>query len=159
MRGGRVDLSALQSLTVTRFHISQRMDQTSEILLFHTRTLSIIGDILQIALPKTEIDGPCFGDLAEVRDEQGRPRIAQVVSSMPKLLRYKSFLERKDLLRVPRFDSSAIRLRSSSLRTSSAASSVATAPRLTAGCRWRWTSGSLSGVLRSTRFSGSLPRT
>ena len=48
-------------------------------VLFHTRTLSIIGDILQIALSKTEGNGPSFGDLAEVRDEQGRPHIAQVV--------------------------------------------------------------------------------
>ncbi len=50
-----------------------------ESVLFHTRTLSIIGNILRIALPKSEGDGPSFGDLAEVRDEQGRPRIAQVV--------------------------------------------------------------------------------
>jgi V/A-type H+-transporting ATPase subunit B len=50
-----------------------------ESVLFHTRTLSIIGDILRIQLPKSECDGPSFGDLAEVRDEHERPRIAQVV--------------------------------------------------------------------------------
>src|SRR5215470_14981090 len=50
-----------------------------ESLVFHTRTLSILGDVLRIALPKDADEGPSFGDLAEVRDEQGRPRIAQVV--------------------------------------------------------------------------------
>ncbi|MEL6480188.1 MAG: V-type ATP synthase subunit B [Pseudomonadota bacterium] len=51
-------------------------------ILLHTRVISIIGDILQIALPEGEGgDGkrPSFGDLAEVRDDQDRPRIAQVV--------------------------------------------------------------------------------
>jgi V/A-type H+-transporting ATPase subunit B len=48
-----------------------------ESLLYHIRTLSIVGDVLRIALPKGA--GPSCGDLAEVRDEQGRPRIAQVV--------------------------------------------------------------------------------
>ena len=42
-----------------------------EAILFHTRTLSIIGDILRIALPKSQGEGPSFGDLAEVRDEDG----------------------------------------------------------------------------------------
>ena len=49
---------------------------------YHTRLLSIIGDILRIALPeraRAEGSSPSFGDLAEVRDEAGRPRIAQVV--------------------------------------------------------------------------------
>ena len=50
-----------------------------EAVLFHTRTLSIIGDILRIALPKSGGEGPSFGDLAEVRDEDGKPRIAQVI--------------------------------------------------------------------------------
>jgi V/A-type H+-transporting ATPase subunit B len=50
-----------------------------ESLLFHTRTLSIVGDVLRIALPKDADEGPSFGDLAEIRDEHGRPRIAQVV--------------------------------------------------------------------------------
>ena len=45
---------------------------------FYTRTLSIVGDVLRIALPKDADEGPSFGDLAEVRDEQRRPRIAQV---------------------------------------------------------------------------------
>ncbi len=48
-------------------------------VLYHTRTLSIIGDILRIALPKSQGEGPSFGDLAEVRDEDGVPRIAQVI--------------------------------------------------------------------------------
>jgi len=39
---------------------------------FHTRTLSILGDVLRIALPKDADEGPSFGDLAEVRDEQGQ---------------------------------------------------------------------------------------
>jgi V/A-type H+-transporting ATPase subunit B len=50
-----------------------------ESLVFHMRTLSIVGAVLRIALPKDADEGPSFGDLAEVRDEQGRPRIAQVV--------------------------------------------------------------------------------
>jgi V/A-type H+-transporting ATPase subunit B len=48
----------------------------------HTKLLSIVGDILGIALPeraKAEGSSPSFGDLPEVRDEEGRPRIAQVV--------------------------------------------------------------------------------
>jgi V/A-type H+-transporting ATPase subunit B len=51
----------------------------AESLLFHTRTLSIIGDVLRIALPKSAGDSPSFGDLAEARDERGGVRIAQVV--------------------------------------------------------------------------------
>jgi V/A-type H+-transporting ATPase subunit B len=51
----------------------------ADTVLFHTRTLSIVGEILQIALSRHETSGPSFGDLAEVRDEQGRPRIAQVI--------------------------------------------------------------------------------
>jgi V/A-type H+-transporting ATPase subunit B len=51
----------------------------ADTVLFHTRTLSIVGEILQIALSRYETSGPSFGDLAEVRDEQGRPRIAQVI--------------------------------------------------------------------------------
>ena len=50
--------------------------------LLHTKVLAIVGDILQIALPKTNGSvsaGPAFGDLAEVLDEQDRPRLAQVV--------------------------------------------------------------------------------
>ena len=47
-------------------------------MLFYTRVLSIVGDILKIRLPETE-DVPCFGDLAEVRDSDGRSRLAQVV--------------------------------------------------------------------------------
>ena len=50
-----------------------------EAVLFHTRTLSIIGDILRIALPKSGGEGPSFGDLAEVHDETGGRRIAQVI--------------------------------------------------------------------------------
>ncbi len=50
----------------------------AEATVLHTRTLSIIGDILRIASPQGS-DGPAFGDLAEVRDEQGRLRIAQVI--------------------------------------------------------------------------------
>ena len=51
----------------------------ADTVLFHTRTISIVGEILQIALSRYETSGPSFGDLAEVRDEQGRPRIAQVI--------------------------------------------------------------------------------
>ena len=50
----------------------------SDAMLFYTRVLSIIGDILKIRLPETE-DVPCYGDLAEVRDADGRSRLAQVV--------------------------------------------------------------------------------
>ncbi|MEM1312967.1 MAG: V-type ATP synthase subunit B [Pseudomonadota bacterium] len=51
----------------------------SEAVVLHTRILSIIGDILRIALPEGAGEPPAFGDLAEVRDAQGGPRIAQVV--------------------------------------------------------------------------------
>ncbi len=50
--------------------------------LLHTKVLAIVGDILQIALPGTDGSagaGPAFGDLAEVLDDQDRPRLAQVV--------------------------------------------------------------------------------
>lgn len=55
----------------------------AEAVLLHTRVLSIIGDILQVALPKRIADdgaAPAFGDLAEVRDADGRSRLAQVIS-------------------------------------------------------------------------------
>jgi len=47
----------------------------------HTRVLSIVGDMLRVALPPARggAERPVFGDLAEVRDDQGRPRMAQVV--------------------------------------------------------------------------------
>ncbi len=52
----------------------------SETVLLHTRVLSIIGDLLRIALPeRTETAAPCFGDLAEVRGHDGRPQLAQVI--------------------------------------------------------------------------------
>ena len=54
----------------------------SEALLVHTRVLSIVGDMLRIALPAASREGaesPCHGDLAEVRDELGRSRLAQVI--------------------------------------------------------------------------------
>ncbi len=50
--------------------------------ILHTKVLSIVGDTLQIALPKgngSKSVGPAFGDLAEVLDDQERPRLAQVV--------------------------------------------------------------------------------
>ncbi|MGF1446677.1 MAG: V-type ATP synthase subunit B [Pikeienuella sp.] len=54
----------------------------SETVLFHTRILSIVGDILEVALPEEALgraEGPCFGDLAEIRDIDDKPRLAQVV--------------------------------------------------------------------------------
>ena len=54
----------------------------SDTVVLHTRVLSIIGDILRITLPAgdaAEADAPAYGDLAEVRDADGRPRLAQVV--------------------------------------------------------------------------------
>ena len=56
-----------------------KVNQVPESILFHTRTLSIIGNIIRIALTKSVGDSPSFGDLAEVRDEQGGLQIAQVV--------------------------------------------------------------------------------
>ena len=50
--------------------------------LLHTKVLAIVGDILQIALPGGKGSAgvaPAFGDLAEVLDDQDRPRLAQVV--------------------------------------------------------------------------------
>ena len=55
------------------------VSQVPESILYHTRTLSIIGNIVRLALTKSTGDSPSFGDLAEVRDEQGGLRIAQVV--------------------------------------------------------------------------------
>jgi V/A-type H+-transporting ATPase subunit B len=53
----------------------------TEPVLLYARVLSIVGDILRIALPPDAAGaaGPRFGDLAEVRDVDGRPRLAQVV--------------------------------------------------------------------------------
>ncbi|MEM9782576.1 MAG: V-type ATP synthase subunit B [Pseudomonadota bacterium] len=54
----------------------------TDTVVLHTRVLSIVGDMLQIALPKAEGGNgtwPNFGDLAEVWDDQDRPRVAQVV--------------------------------------------------------------------------------
>jgi V/A-type H+-transporting ATPase subunit B len=50
-------------------------------VLLHTRVLSIVGDMLRIQLPPARGTAarPAFGDLAEVHDDQGRPRMAQVV--------------------------------------------------------------------------------
>ena len=50
--------------------------------LLHTKVVAIVGDILQISLPKSNGSvsaGPAFGDLAEVLDDRDRPRLAQVV--------------------------------------------------------------------------------
>jgi len=55
------------------------VSQLPDTMLFHTRILSIIGNVVRIALGESVGDRPSFGDLAEVRDEQGRLRIAQVV--------------------------------------------------------------------------------
>lgn len=50
--------------------------------LLHTKVVSIVGDILQVALPDAS-DAPerrpSFGDLAQVLDDASRPRLAQVV--------------------------------------------------------------------------------
>jgi vacuolar-type H+-ATPase subunit B/Vma2 len=51
-------------------------------VIHHTSILSINGDILRIRLPADTSGGdmaPRFGDLAEVRDVDGRERLAQVV--------------------------------------------------------------------------------
>jgi len=55
--------------------------QVPESILFHTRTLSIIGDILRIALPKSEGDSPSFGDLAEVRAGAAHRRLHLAVGA------------------------------------------------------------------------------
>ncbi len=54
----------------------------TETVLFHTRVLSILGDILEVALPEGAAGraaAPAFGDLAEVVDGEGRGHLAQVV--------------------------------------------------------------------------------
>ncbi|WP_108659895.1 V-type ATP synthase subunit B [Acuticoccus kandeliae] len=54
----------------------------SDTLISHTLVLSIVGDIIRIRLPnaaRSGADSPAFGDLAEVRDVDGRVRLAQVV--------------------------------------------------------------------------------
>jgi V/A-type H+-transporting ATPase subunit B len=48
----------------------------------YDRVLSIVGDVIRIALPPQTIDdpeGPRFGDLATVAEGNGPPRVAQVV--------------------------------------------------------------------------------
>ena len=55
------------------------MTHIPESIQFHTRILSIIGNVLRIALPKSVDDSPSLGELAEVRDENGGLRVAQVV--------------------------------------------------------------------------------
>jgi len=50
--------------------------------LLHISVVAIVGDVLQIALPKSDgaySNGPAFGDLAEVFDDRDRPKLAQVV--------------------------------------------------------------------------------
>jgi V/A-type H+/Na+-transporting ATPase subunit B len=52
------------------------------IAIHYDRVLSIVGDVLRIALPpqtKDDPEGPRFGDLALVREGNGEPRLAQVV--------------------------------------------------------------------------------
>ncbi len=54
----------------------------SESVVLHQKVLSIVGEIMQIALADTAgaaERGPAFGDLAEVLDDDERPRLAQVV--------------------------------------------------------------------------------
>ena len=48
-------------------------------VLYHTRILSVVGDVLRVALPGGMADPIGAGDLAEVRDIDGRARLAQVV--------------------------------------------------------------------------------
>ncbi len=51
----------------------------AETVLYATRILAIQGDLLEVALPPSAAAAPCFGDLAEIREGDGRPRLAQVV--------------------------------------------------------------------------------
>jgi len=51
----------------------------TDTVLVHTRLLSIVGDVLRVALPPGAAGAPGLGDLAEVRDTQNRPRLAQVI--------------------------------------------------------------------------------
>ena len=51
-------------------------------VVLHQKVLSIVGEIIRIALPETAGAagrGPAFGDLAEVLDDDERPRLAQVI--------------------------------------------------------------------------------
>ena len=48
----------------------------------YDRILSIIGEVVRVALPpqtKDDPNGPRYGDLAVVREGDGEPRLAQVV--------------------------------------------------------------------------------
>jgi V/A-type H+-transporting ATPase subunit B len=48
----------------------------------YDRVLSIVGDVLRVALPpqtRSDPEGPRFGDLALVSEAGGAPRLAQVV--------------------------------------------------------------------------------
>lgn len=48
----------------------------------YDKVLSIVGDVVRIALPpqtRDDPEGPRFGDLAMVREKNGTPRLAQVV--------------------------------------------------------------------------------
>lgn len=54
----------------------------SAIAITYDRVLSIVGDVIRIALPpqtKDDPEGPRFGDLALVSEEGSEPRLAQVV--------------------------------------------------------------------------------
>ncbi|MEI2421675.1 hypothetical protein V6O07_15475, partial [Arthrospira platensis SPKY2] len=48
----------------------------------YDKVLSLVGDVIRIALPPQTRDDPAaprFGDLAVVKTEGGQPRVAQVV--------------------------------------------------------------------------------
>jgi len=120
---------------------------------FHARTLSILGDALRIALPKDADEGPSFGDLAEVRDKQGRPRIAQVVKLDEDAASLQVFTGAKGLT-----TSAKVRFLGHPpdvvyLTTSSAGSLAVTAHRWMAARRWAPTDGSPSSQ-PSTRRCG-----
>lgn len=54
----------------------------SAISISYDRVLSIVGDVIRIAMPpqtKDDPDGPRFGDLAMVSEGNAAPRLAQVV--------------------------------------------------------------------------------
>jgi V/A-type H+-transporting ATPase subunit B len=51
----------------------------TDIVLLHTNILSIVGDVLRVALPPHGGRAVGLGDLAEIRDIDDRPRMAQVV--------------------------------------------------------------------------------
>lgn len=132
----------------------------SEALLVHTRVLSIVGDMLRIALPAASREGaesPCHGDLAEVRDELGRSRLAQVIRLDDGVASLQVFSGSKGLSTRAQCVSLVIRPTSHSVRTFSVGSSPETGRLPMAVQILTTTLRSRSAARRPIHHGGGLP--